>query len=412
MKAAQAFPDDYDGLIAGASAPSMPELSARHLWEGLYQQRHPEGALNDADWALVSNAAVIACDKLDGVADGVVEDPRRCRWEAGWLLCRSAKGPQCLTAEQVATVRAIYTPFRDDTGRLLDHGVLPGVRTRPGPPSPLLLTMFAQGAHHDPNWRAEQFRIAADLALANQQMPHLRADSLDLDRLSRRGGKLIMYQGWMDPSVLAEQSLAYFEALSQRYRRSVDSFARLYMVPGMLHCRGGEGADEFGGATAALPYGDPDHDLLAALVRWVEQGRSPGPITASKLVEGRVVRQHPLCPYPQTARYLGGNPDHAASYRCEASAAARRSRRRSDEFGQGAGDPRRGRAHAAGRAPVALAAALAGLQRWTNGKAPQPGPTVEELLARTERFELAREPKPTRFPEIGAPSVPLRSTAA
>src|SRR6185312_13127588 len=138
LKELQAFPDDYDGIVSGAGAPTMPALSARHMWEGLYQADHPDGALSDADWALVSDAAVRGCDAADGARDGVIENPLACRFDPSVLRCAQPGATGCLTDAQLAVVKAIAAPLRDEQGRVLDAGVLPGVRTRPGPPSPLL----------------------------------------------------------------------------------------------------------------------------------------------------------------------------------------------------------------------------------------------------------------------------------
>lgn len=320
LKNMQRYPGDYDGIIAGAPAPNMPVMSARHLWQALYQQRNPEGAMSDANWQLVARSAVKACDADDGLADGVVGNPARCNFDPAVLQCRAgAAQSDCLSAAQLQTVRAFMAPLRDEQGTAHDGGLLPGVSTRPGPPSPLLLPLFAQGAHGNLAWRADDFHMADDLALVNQRMPEMRADDADLRPFLQRGGKAILYQGWLDPSVIAGQSLDYFAKVKALLgTQRTDDSLRLYMVPGMLHCRGGDGVDQFGGSADPLPVGDVQHDLLTAMTRWVEDGVAPQALTASRLQDGRVVRQRPLCPHPQSARYVGGDPDSAASFRCEA----------------------------------------------------------------------------------------------
>jgi feruloyl esterase len=321
LKEAQAYPDDYDGVVAGAGGPDMPTLSARHMWEGLFQEAHPDGAMSDADWAKVSQAAIAACDDNDGVRDGVVENPAACRFDLGSLKCGATQSAGCLTDAQLAVVRAIYAPLRDENGRVMDRGLFPGVRTRPGAPSPLLRAMFADGAHHDINWDQHTFQIGADLALANRLMPHLATNDPDLKRFRAHGGKIILYQGWMDPSVIAQQSLDYYGAVerSSGGPKATRQFARLFMVPGMLHCRGGAGTDSFGGSGDPRPIGDADHDILSAVVRWVERDRPPRALIAAKVVKGETVRTRPLCPYPQLARFNGrGDTDKATSFKCEA----------------------------------------------------------------------------------------------
>jgi feruloyl esterase len=322
LKEMQHFPADYDGVIAGAGAPTMPIMSARHLWQALYQQRNPAGALSDANWDLVAKAAVAACDADDGVKDGVVENPPSCKFKARALQCRTGATQNCLSAAQVTTVKQFYAPLRDEAGRPLDHGLVPGVRTRPGPPSPLLLPLFAQGAHEDLSWKADQFHMRDDLALVDRMMPEMRADDPDLHAFAARGGRAILYQGWLDPSVVAGQSIDYLQQVRKRMGVvAANRIARLYMVPGMLHCRGGDGVDQFGGAAASGPVGDADHDLLTALTQWVEQGKAPAQIVAARIEGGKVTRQRLLCPYPQQAQFMGGNSEDPARYQCRVESA-------------------------------------------------------------------------------------------
>jgi feruloyl esterase len=321
LKEAQVYPEDYDGIVAGAGGPAMPTLSARHMWEGLLQAGHPQAMLTDADWALVSDAAIQTCDGNDGVLDGVVENPAACRLDLDRLTCAQGASAACLPDAKLALVAAIYAPLRDENGKVLDRGLFPGVRTRPGPPSPLLRAMFADGAHHDIDWDQNSFQIGADLALAQRTMPHLAANDPDLRRFQAHGGKILLYQGWMDPSVIAQQSLDYYAAVERTAGgpKAAETFARLFMVPGMLHCRGGAGPDSFGGSSDTQPIGDADHDILGAVAAWVEQGRAPERILAAKLDKDRPVRARPLCPYPQIAHYDGrGDPNLASSFACGA----------------------------------------------------------------------------------------------
>ena len=323
-KEIQRYPQDYDGVIAGAGAPAMPEMSARHLSQALYEQRNPAGAMTDASWSLVAVAAVKQCDGNDGVLDGVVENPMSCGFKPQSLQCKPGQTDACLSTEQVRTVELFYSPLRDETGKQRDLGLAPGVRTRPGPPSPLLLPMFSQGAHQDLNWRAEQFHMANDLALVDRMMPELRADDPDLSAFAARGGKAIFYQGWLDPSVVAGYSIDYFQKVQQKLGvKPTEDMARLYMVPGMLHCGGGDGVSQFGGTNDSRPIGDAQHDLLTALTQWVEEGKAPTHIIGSRIEAGKVVRERPLCPYPQQAMYRGGDQSLASSFQCSVTGEAR-----------------------------------------------------------------------------------------
>jgi len=318
LKEVQDYPGDYDGVVAGAPGPSMPPLSARMMWLGLRDQRDPAGALSDADWTLVARGAVAACDRDDGLTDGLVSDPSICRFDPVVLACSSGQTDACLTPAKLATVRMTYAPMRDETGKAIDSGMFPGVRTRPGPPSPLLRAMFADGAHGDPNWDADTFTIAGDLALARRRLGNLWTDKTDLTAFKARGGKLLIYQGWLDPSVIAQQSLDYHAAVEARMGGAdrTRSFLRLMMAPGVYHCRGGTGPDRFGGSATPEPIGDADHDVLSAMVAWVEQGRAPERIVASQIDNGRIVRQRPLCVWPKQAMHTGGDPNKAENFRC------------------------------------------------------------------------------------------------
>ena len=320
LKEMQNYPGDYDGVIAGAPGPYMPLVSVRMMWFALEQKRNPAGALSDADWALYEKTATAACDRNDGVADGIVENPLACRFKPEVLLCKEGQTEGCLTKPKLAMLNTIVSPMLDERGRPMDRGLLPGVRTRPGPPSPLLRAMWADAVYNNPDWNEETFRRTADLEAANRVMPELRADRTAIAPFIRRGGKAIIYQGWADPSTIADPTIDYYSALAaanggeQRLRQSV----RLFMAPGMYHCRGGPGADLFGGSGhLPLPGHPPRSDMLWSLIRWVEEGDAPGQIVAGKVLDGKLAFTRKLCPFPEAAVYDGtGDVNAAASYQC------------------------------------------------------------------------------------------------
>ncbi|MDE2403561.1 MAG: tannase/feruloyl esterase family alpha/beta hydrolase [Sphingomonadales bacterium] len=323
LKEMQNYPADYDGVVAGAPGPNMPLQSVRMLWFSLEQARNPGAMLSDADWALYESRVFAQCDGLDGVRDGIVENPLACRFRTATLLCRPGQGDGCLTAPKLAMIDRIIAPMPDENGRAMDGGLFPGVRTRPGPPSPLLRAMWADGVYDNPDWDAQGFRRTADLAAANRIMPELRADRTGIANFLARGHKAILYQGWQDPSTNAGPTIRYYGRLAAangglgRLQRSV----RLFMVPGMYHCRGGPGADLFGGMGQSPASGRPESDVLWALVQWVEQGRPPDDIVAGKRDGERELFTRRLCPFPQAARHDGRGPvDRAASYSCRTDA--------------------------------------------------------------------------------------------
>lgn len=310
MTEVQRYPDDYDGVIAGAPGVNTPEMSARRLWE---MQMHTRWGtlMRQKDWDLVARASRAACDALDGARDGLVENPEQCGFDPAVLACRAGASSDCLSNAQIDAVKTLHASLKDENGKAIDRGLPYGIRVsadalpEPFTPGPryLAVVLFSEGAYRDPNWNPADFRIARDLALVDQVM-NLHADDPNLDSYRNKGGKLIMYQGWSDPLVSAYSTLDYFEALNRRYgAQDAARFSRLYMVPGMAHCRGGDVPDQFGGVGDDAPQADDRHDMLSALESWVLRGKAPQEIIATQVQPRRWTR--PLCPYPQQARFKG-----------------------------------------------------------------------------------------------------------
>jgi len=182
---------------------------------------------------------------------------------------------------------------------------------------------FSDFVYEKPDWDLKTFGVDAGLKAANEKTAQtLNATDPDLKAFQARGGKLILYHGWNDPGISALNTVNYYESMIQKMgRKEVDSFARLYMVPGMQHCEGGPGADSFG-QVGELKFDDPTHSVDAALERWVEKGKAPGEIIASKFAGQDITNAkmtRPLCPYPQAAKYKGtGDTNNAGSFVCEA----------------------------------------------------------------------------------------------
>nr|WP_295662404.1 tannase/feruloyl esterase family alpha/beta hydrolase [Polymorphobacter sp.] len=319
LKEMQLYPGDYDGIVAGAPGPFMPLISVRMMWFSLLQKQNAAAALTDADWDLYERASNAACDANDGVRDGIVENPLACRFKPAQLACAPGQATGCLPPAKVAMLSEIVAPMRDEAGRPMDKGLLPGVRTRPGPPSPLLRAMWADAVYDDPAWDENSFRRTADLGKVNVIMPHLRADSTAIAPFITRGGKALIYQGWQDPSVIAGPTIDYYHRLeaAQGGAAALAKAVRLMMVPGMYHCHGGPGPDEFGGSGQVAAPSDPSHDILWAVIDWVEHDRAPERLVAAKIAHGDVVLTRALCPFPKSAHYDGVGPtDKAASFAC------------------------------------------------------------------------------------------------
>lgn len=317
LKEMQKYPADYDGIIAGAAGPKTPEMTVRRMWELLRRDANP-GVMTPADWRLVADEATRTCDARDGVTDGVAEDPRACSFRVDALRCKDDRTSTCLSDAQVTFAQSFYEPLLDANGRALDRGLLPGVLVDSGR-SRLAPATFGQAVRKIAEWNGQDFDVTRDLAAIDRVMPDLRADSVDLAAFKARSGKAIFYQGWMDPAVPASMAVDYQQQLEAAMggRSETASFARLFMVPGMLHCSGGSGTDQFGGSGADAPTVDPNHDLLSALEAWVERGQAPDRIIASRMTNGTVTRTRPLCVFPSFAKYNGsGDPNSAASFTC------------------------------------------------------------------------------------------------
>jgi feruloyl esterase len=314
ITSAQRFPGDFDGIVAGAPSWNQARLDAARIGINLTVNRTPEHYIPPAKYEMVHRAVMEACDKLDGVADGVLENPRQCRFDYASLLCKGADDATCLTAPQVESAKVLTSPFKDPaTGKLLLEAHL-----RPGSelqwatmasPKPLPNSLARVRNFHlkDTGWEFRFENIAEDVERAARMDGGLLAsDNYDLKPFFERGGKLIMWHGWADPQVPAESSIIYYENVRKTAGpAATDAAMALYMLPGVLHCRGGNGADTF--------------DRMGAITAWVEQGKKPGQLVATAQSGGKVVRSRAICPFPQVARYSGaGDTADPANYACAA----------------------------------------------------------------------------------------------
>jgi feruloyl esterase len=314
MQAAQRFPGDFDGIIAGAPGLDWTGRAARANQVARVVAASDGARLLQRDRELLHGAVVNACDALDGVKDGLLENPRACSFDPGQLECRGSGATSCLTAPQVATARLMYSSGRNSKSSREIGGVARGSElgwTDLGWTASARATgvdQFRFIVFADPQWTIEKFNFEADVARAEETDRNtINALDPNLKPFIARGGKLIQYHGWSDPQISPFNSVDYYTRVVDTLggAASVHGSYRLFLAPGMGHCRGGEGPDSF--------------DAVAALERWVERGQAPDQITASKIVNGIVQRTRPLCPYPQVAVYRGsGSMDEAASFTCRA----------------------------------------------------------------------------------------------
>lgn len=326
LMAAQRFPADYDGIVAGMPANNWTRLMAGDLDGILAVLRDPASHLPLPALGLLHRGAVAACDGTDGVTDGVIDDPRRCRFDPAALTCTANQDPgTCLTPAQATAARRVYDGLRDPrTGEQLFPGLARG--SEPFWPHRDRATPFSIPISHykwlvfgapDWDWRTFEFSDPADydahVKAEARLAPILNATSPDLREFRGRGGKLLQYHGWNDQLITPQSSIDYYETVlsffgggqdREKALREVQSFYRLFMAPGMAHCGGGTGPNTF--------------DMQTVLEDWIERGITPARVVASRTVNGVADRLRPLCPYPQVAVYRGeGDTNDAASFLCQ-----------------------------------------------------------------------------------------------
>jgi feruloyl esterase len=287
---AQRFPRDFDAILAGAPAKNWTGRAIQALWVAQAVHKHEASYIPPAKYSVIHNAVLEACDTIDGVKDGR------------------------LTAQQVETVRNIYSPaVNPRTKQEIYPGLAPGSElgwaTYAGP-RPFATTddHFKFVVFKDPNWNYRALNFDSDITMAERiDKGTINALDPNLSPFFTRGGKLLQYHGWGDPQIPPLHSVKYYRSVLDAMGDAdkVHASYRLFMVPGMGHCGGGTGPNTF--------------DALGALREWVEDGKAPDRIVASRLVNGTAVRTRPLCPYPQAAVYKKtGDTNDAANFFCKA----------------------------------------------------------------------------------------------
>jgi feruloyl esterase len=316
LSEAQRFPRDYDGIIAGAPAHNRLRLTLGFLWS--WKALHADDGsptLPAAKLPAITRAAIAACDASDGLEDGLLADPRACRFDPSTLRCSGADHESCLTDPQVAAVQKIYDGAKNPrTGEQIFTGWPRGSEQGWGtyllnPPEPRRLEFF-RFTSREPSLDWRTFDWDRDVDFVDAWMPDFSATGRDLRAFKANHGKLIMFTGLADPIVPPQDTIAYYDAVGREMGglAATQEFFRFFAVPGMGHCMGGPGPNTF--------------DALHALEQWREQGIAPNELPASHTTNGIVDRTRPVCAYPNVARYLGtGSADAAASFACVAPAA-------------------------------------------------------------------------------------------
>ena len=330
---AQRYPEDYDGIIAGAPAYDFTATYAAVADLQFDVLADADRHLTPDLLAALNRAALDACDATDGVKDGVIEEPDLCRFDPAVLACKGEFSERCLSPAQVLTARRLYSGLRlPAAGRPV--GALPpgselaweSIHFGKGPSTgeyyPYVLGFMRGFVFEDPAWDPKSFDILRYTAVAERKVaPVVDAVSPDLRRFFGRGGKLILWHGWNDPLVSGFATVDYYaRVLDALGPESARQGVRLFMAPGVEHGRGGPGPDQFGQFAGGT--GDPDRSLAAAMQRWVERGVAPERVIASRAPDPKSAassapRTRPLCAWPMSARYRGtGSTDDAANFDC------------------------------------------------------------------------------------------------
>lgn len=348
------FPEDFDGVIAGAAANNWTHQFIGFIWDEMALYRRPESVIPPDKLPMIEKAVLAACDELDGVKDGIISDPRQCHFDPSVLLCKGSATGDCLTQPQIDALKKIYEgPIDPRTGEQIYPGYEPGGEAEFGTWQSWIVAgavikvpvqalfgngFFADAVFENPAWDWHTIDFDRDLRLADERIaPIINANDPDFRTFRDHGGKLIQYSGWNDAAVAPRDAINFYDEVSQFLARHPDprstdradlnTFYRLFMVPGMAHCTGGPGPTSFGNINSPSEQpqpDDPDHDILSALDRWVTKGVAPDRLIGTgKLgadprtgAEGIPISR-PLCPFPKIARYQGqGDTNSAENFKC------------------------------------------------------------------------------------------------
>jgi feruloyl esterase len=303
------YPDEFDGIIAGD--PANVRRNAWALWLANQTFKDHADHIPPSKYPMIHRFVLDACDANDGLKDGLIENPENCQVDFKKLECKGEDKADCLTPRQVETAQTMISPAADSKGNIFFPRLEPGTELRwarlAGGPAPadLFLDQFRYVVYENPDWDWRTFDLDRDAAKANAIDKDIDDLNPDLAAFARHNGKLLLYHGWADQQVAPGSTIDFYQSVldASGDPAHAPEWVRLFMVPGMGHCSGGEGPDTF--------------DKIAVLEQWVERGKAPTEIVASHQTEGKVDRTRPLCPYPAVAHYNGsGSIDDAMNFSC------------------------------------------------------------------------------------------------
>jgi feruloyl esterase len=308
---AQRYPEDFDAIIAGAPANYQTHLHAWDLGVSVPVLKDPASAVSAAKLTALNKAVIGACDAKDGVKDNLLNEPRTCKFDPSTLLCKAGDSDSCLTAPQLESVKRMYSPAKTKTGDIVFPGKEPGSETTwnvisAGQAPPGVSLGSFQVAYDNLNWDWRSYDLDRDLKVVDEKVGTIiNAINPDLSAFKARGGKLILYHGWNDTAISPGNTINYYNSVVAKMGQKQDNWIRLFMIPGMGHCRGGVGPNQV--------------NYMGALERWRESGIAPDHLDAFHVTNNNVDMARPLCPYPQVAQYKGvGSTNDAANFTCKA----------------------------------------------------------------------------------------------
>jgi feruloyl esterase len=339
---AQRYPEDFDGIVAGAYAFDWTNLAAfaTQINQVMYPDPNnlQEAVVGPKEQELIESSYLAMCDEQDGIKDGILNDPRQCKFDVATLLCKGKKTDSCLSKEQLAAVKVIYDGPKDSKGNSLFYGFPFGGETALGgwsrwftgglkyqtdasefqggvdagdfkpPIAPSLFYAFGNGimkyfVYNDPDWTYKNYNFDTFRKDTERVAETLNATNPDLSAFRKRGGKLIFYSGWSDNAQPGQAMIGYYEDVLAHDKTAAED-ARLFMMPGVEHCFGGPGPSFV--------------NFLTEIDKWVESGKAPEQATAYWVDEKfQPTGSRPICVYPKVAKYDGkGDPRDASSFRC------------------------------------------------------------------------------------------------
>ncbi len=326
---AQRYPEDFDGIVANAPWVDQTGFTIGAMWN---QKALSQAGVTPAKLAFMADKVMERCDTIDGLKDGLIDDPRKCAFDPARdvpVCAAGTDGADCLTSTQASAIAKVYSGPMSKNGEGIFPGYMPGSEavvtglfggggTGSGWLNVIVSQSDAKPADFNlaentmrylvnkppkPDYDYKTFDFDRDIHLLDNWSKLADAKNPDLSRFKKRGGKLLMTYGWADPILQPMMGVNYYEQAVAKNGADTRDFFRLFMVPGMGHCGGGIGPDR--------------NDAMTAMINWVEKGKAPDSILASRVVDNKTVRTRPLCPYPQVARYSGqGSIDDAANFRC------------------------------------------------------------------------------------------------